>query len=54
MSGAIRVNISVSEEMHEFYKEKARSTGVSMSSMMSFALMQQMMNWKQVDKKMRS
>lgn len=47
----IRVNINISAEMHQFYKEQAVKTGVSMSAMMSFALMQQMMIIKQNQKK---
>lgn len=40
MSETIRVNISVSPELHTFFKEQARRAGVSMSAMMSVALLQ--------------
>ena len=33
-----RVNIRITEEVHQFFKEKSISTGVSMSSLMYLAL----------------
>ncbi|MNW50896.1 hypothetical protein D3C74_283610 [compost metagenome] len=54
MSDTTRVNISVSEEIHQFYKEQAKKTGVSMSAAMSTALFQQMMIMKQNRKKLES
>lgn len=38
MSGKVRVNISVSSEVHEFYKEKSEMIGTSMSAYMSYIL----------------
>lgn len=52
MSDTKRVNISVSLEMHDFYKEQARKSGVSMSAAMSTALYQHMMNLMAVQKKL--
>lgn len=54
MSDTLRVNISVSDELHRFYKEQAKKTGVSMSAAMSTALFQQMMAIKQTQKKLES
>jgi predicted HicB family RNase H-like nuclease len=42
MSDTIRVNISVSPEIHEFYQEKAHRAGTSMSALMSIALYEKM------------
>lgn len=39
MSDTVRVNINVSPELYEFYKEQAKRAGVSMSAMMSVALL---------------
>lgn len=54
MSDTIRVNISVSEEIHQFYKEHSKKTGGTMSSAMSAALYQQMISMKQIQKKLES
>lgn len=43
MSSELRpVNIRVSPEIHEYYKERSKKTGVSMSSLMYLALEAQM------------
>lgn len=36
----IRINIRVSPEVHQYYKERSTKTGVSMSSLMYLALEQ--------------
>lgn len=36
----VRVNINISSELHEYYKEQAERAGVSMSAAMSFALLE--------------
>jgi post-segregation antitoxin (ccd killing protein) len=38
----IRVNINVSPEIHEYYKDLARRAGISMSAAMSIALLRYM------------
>jgi len=42
MSKTVRVNIAVSPEVHEYYKELAQRSGLSMSSYMSFVLFNHM------------
>jgi hypothetical protein len=42
MSDIIRVNISVSREVHEYFQEKAYRSGVSMSAAMSLILFEKM------------
>lgn len=52
MSDTKRVNITVSLEMHDYYKEQARKSGVSMSAAMSTSLYQHMMNSIALQKKL--
>ncbi|OBZ12904.1 hypothetical protein A8L34_29650 [Bacillus sp. FJAT-27264] len=42
MSETVRVNISVSSELHTYYKEQAERAGVSMSAYMAIALQKYM------------
>lgn len=47
MSKTVRVNIAVSPEVHEYYKEIAERSGLSMSSYMSFILFNHMNSEKE-------
>lgn len=47
----IRVNINVSSEIHSYYKEQASRAGVSMSAVMSIALLRNMEIEKSQSKK---
>lgn len=42
MANTIRINVTVSEEVHQFYKDRSEKTGVSMSALMFLALETQM------------
>ncbi|MDF1586082.1 hypothetical protein [Marinimicrococcus flavescens] len=50
MSETVRVNISVSSELHTYYKEQAERAGVSMSAYMAFALLKYMDHSVQIEK----
>ncbi len=50
MSETVRVNISVSSELHTYYKEQAERAGVSMSAYMAIALQKYMDYNSQFDK----
>lgn len=42
MSKTVRINIAVSPEIHEYYKEQSNRAGMSMSAYMSFILFSHM------------
>lgn len=51
MSKTVRVNIAVSSEVHEYYKELAKRSGLSMSAYMSFVLFNHMDTEQKENKK---
>jgi len=49
MSNVVRVNIHVSAEVHQYYKELAKRSGVSMSAVMSMTLTKNMDDQRRLD-----
>ncbi|MBY9082357.1 hypothetical protein [Paenibacillus sp. CGMCC 1.18879] len=42
MSKSVRVNVTMTSEMHQWYKQQAERSGISMSALMTYALYKNM------------